>query len=81
MIEKNELKKQKIKTNIVITGRPTGFVEGGEYDKFLTRYEIEAYNEEQIDIFTKLNSKGEANAITSQKYFNFMLYFMKSLFA
>jgi hypothetical protein len=53
-IESNKLNKQTdIKTNIIITGRPTGFLNGVKYDTFFQKLYLQQYNQEQIKIYTK----------------------------
>ena len=52
-IEKNGLNKQiNIKTNIIITGRPTGFLSNVNYDIFKKLY-IQSYNQDQIKIYSE----------------------------
>lgn len=52
-IIQNALSQQKeIKTNIIITGRPTGFLQDINYDIFHKLY-LQPYDQEQVEIYSK----------------------------
>ncbi|MFK5975827.1 MAG: hypothetical protein QM493_04915, partial [Sulfurovum sp.] len=51
-IKNNILEEKGIKTNIIITGRPTGFLDNVNYNTNFKKHTILPYNQEQIEIYT-----------------------------
>jgi len=51
-IKNHTLEEKELKTNIIITGRPTGFIKDVDYDKNFKRYYILPYNQKQIESYT-----------------------------
>jgi len=51
-ITKQKLDENGLRTNIIITGRPTGFLSDVKYEKNFRKYYLKPYSQEQIEVYT-----------------------------